>query len=77
LYFIFTISSLSYIISKQEYFESRFERIFKTDYVTVHRKTVDSRRPWDSPETEPMIPFDEHLTVPLDKLKVKYERIDY
>lgn len=41
---------------------------FKTDYVTAHRKTVDSGRPWDSPETEPMIPFDEHLKVPLDKV---------
>ncbi|WP_235613026.1 pre-toxin TG domain-containing protein, partial [Bacillus cereus] len=53
---------------KHEYFESRFEGIFKTDYVTAHRKTVDSGRPWDPPETEPMIPFDEHLKVPLDKV---------
>ncbi|MGF9767171.1 hypothetical protein [Bacillus albus] len=53
---------------KHEYFESRFEGIFKTNYVTAHRKTVASGRPWNLPETEPMIPFGEHLKVPLDKV---------
>ncbi|CAI8902706.1 MULTISPECIES: hypothetical protein [Bacillus] len=54
-------------LPKHEYFESRFEGIFKTNYRTAHDRTVDSGRPWESPETEPMVPFDEHLKIPLDK----------
>ncbi|MDM5187372.1 hypothetical protein QUF99_08580 [Bacillus sp. DX4.1] len=30
---------------KHGYFESQFERIFKTNYKTAHRKTVDSKQP--------------------------------
>ena len=30
---------------KHEYFESRFEGIFKVDYATAHAKTVESGRP--------------------------------
>lgn len=50
-----------------EYFESRFEGIFKTDYKTAHNRTIDSGRTWEAPETEPMDPLDKHLKIPLDK----------
>lgn len=33
-----------------EYYESRFEGIFKTDYDTAHAAAVDSGRDWN-PET--------------------------
>ncbi|MBC8954070.1 S-type pyocin domain-containing protein [Xenorhabdus sp. PB62.4] len=31
---------------KHEYFESRFERIFSTDYITAHEAAVKSGRDW-------------------------------
>ena len=30
-----------------EYFESKFERIFKTDYITAHNAAWDKGRKWD------------------------------
>ncbi|AJH63842.1 WXG100 family type VII secretion target [Bacillus cereus] len=52
---------------KHEYFESRFEGIFKVDYATAHAKTVESGRPWKAPDSEPFNPLDEHFKIPLDK----------
>ena len=37
---------------QHEYFESRFEGIFKTDYITAHNAAVDSLRKWDPLEFE-------------------------
>ncbi|EBY0372998.1 hypothetical protein DUP93_09725 [Salmonella enterica subsp. enterica serovar Toulon] len=32
---------------EHEYFESRFEKIFNSDYDTAHGKTIESGRDWD------------------------------
>ena len=32
---------------RHEYYESRYEEFFKTDYRTAHDKTVESGKDWD------------------------------
>jgi hypothetical protein len=34
---------------EHEYFESKFEKLFKTDYDTAHKATIDSKRTWNPP----------------------------
>ena len=37
---------------EHEFFESRFEKIFKTDYSTAHEASINSGRDWEPPKFE-------------------------
>jgi len=46
--FHFEVShDLAIDLLNHEYFESKFENIYGTDYATAHEKTIESGRNWD------------------------------